>query len=144
MVQWLRLQVPSAVGLGKHWLLLAMSLSLLDCSLPASSVHGISQARILEQVGISFPRGPSQTRDQSLLHWQVDSLLLSHLGSPFLTSQQPGNFPRSSPHLYWVGQNICSSFLLSWLSLTSLLVSQSCPTLYNPCMDCNLPGFSVH
>ena len=31
----------------------------MDCSLPASSVHGISQARILEWVAISFPRGPS-------------------------------------------------------------------------------------
>ena len=31
----------------------------MDCSLPASSVHGISQARILGWVAISFPRGPS-------------------------------------------------------------------------------------
>ena len=28
-----------------------------DCSLPGSSVHGISQVRTLEQVAISFPRG---------------------------------------------------------------------------------------
>ena len=32
---------------------------LLDCSLPVSSVHGISQARILEWVAISFSRGSS-------------------------------------------------------------------------------------
>ena len=32
----------------------------VDCSLPGSSVHGISQARILEQVSISFSRGSSQ------------------------------------------------------------------------------------
>ena len=36
-----------------------------DCSLPHSSVHGIFQARILECC--------------HLLHWQVDSLPLSHL-----------------------------------------------------------------
>ena len=36
-----------------------------DCSLPGSSVHGISQARILEWVAISFSRGSSQPRDQT-------------------------------------------------------------------------------
>ena len=36
-----------------------------DCSLPGSSVHGISQARILERVSISFFRGSSQPRDQT-------------------------------------------------------------------------------
>ena len=36
-----------------------------DCSLPGSFVHGISQARILEQVAISFSRGPSWSRDQT-------------------------------------------------------------------------------
>ena len=34
-----------------------------DCSLPGSSVHGIFQARILEWVAISFPRGSSWIRD---------------------------------------------------------------------------------
>ena len=70
----------------------AQSLSVvsdsLDCSLPGSSVHGIFQARILEQVVISYSRGSSQPRDGNphllcLLHWQADSLPLSHLGSPF-------------------------------------------------------------
>ena len=36
-----------------------------DCSLPGSSVHGISQARILEWVGISYSKGSSQPRDQT-------------------------------------------------------------------------------
>ena len=57
----------------------------MDCSPPGFSVHEISQARILEQIAISFSRGFSQLRDGScvlhLLHWQVDSLLLSHLRS---------------------------------------------------------------
>jgi len=35
----------------------------MDCSPSGSSVHGISQARILEQVAISFSRGSSQPRD---------------------------------------------------------------------------------
>ena len=36
-----------------------------DCSLLGSSVHGISQARILEWVAIAFCRGSSQPRDQT-------------------------------------------------------------------------------
>ena len=34
-----------------------------NCSLPSSSIHGLSQARILEWVAISFSRGSSQSRD---------------------------------------------------------------------------------
>ena len=36
---------------------------LMDCSLPGSSIHGISQARILEQLAISYSRGSSHPRD---------------------------------------------------------------------------------
>ena len=36
----------------------------IDCSLPGSSVHGISQARIPEQIVIFFSRGSSQPRDR--------------------------------------------------------------------------------
>ena len=59
----------------------------MDCSPPGSSVHQISQARIQEWVAISFSRGSSWPRDWThsllrLLHWQADSLPLSHLGNP--------------------------------------------------------------
>ena len=37
----------------------------MDCSLPASSTHGIFQARILEWVAISFSRGSSRPRDRT-------------------------------------------------------------------------------
>ena len=36
----------------------------MDCRPSGSSVHGISQARILEWVAMSFSRGSSQPRDQ--------------------------------------------------------------------------------
>ena len=55
----------------------------MDCSPPASSVHGISQARILEWVVISFSRGSSRPRiELSCLvfpAWQADSLPLCHV-----------------------------------------------------------------
>ena len=37
----------------------------MDSSLPGFSVFGISQARILEWLAISLPRGPSQRRDRT-------------------------------------------------------------------------------
>ena len=37
----------------------------MDCSLPCSSLHGIFQARVLEQVATSFSRGSSQPRDRT-------------------------------------------------------------------------------
>ena len=49
-----------------------------------SSAHGISQTRILEWVAISFSRGSSQGLNLHLLHWQADSLLLSHQGNPYV------------------------------------------------------------
>ena len=53
----------------------------MDCS-PPDSVHGISQARILEWVAISS-RGSSWPRDQTHISaWQGGSLPLSHLRSP--------------------------------------------------------------
>ena len=55
----------------------------MDCSPQGSSVHGISHARILQWVVISFTRGSSWPRDQTCISsWQADSLPLSHLGSP--------------------------------------------------------------
>ena len=55
----------------------------MDCSLRGCSVHGISQARVLEWVALSFSRGSSQPRDWT----QVSHITgrrfyhLSHQGS---------------------------------------------------------------
>ena len=37
----------------------------MDCSLPGPSVHGLSRARTLAWVAISFSRGPSLPRDRT-------------------------------------------------------------------------------
>ena len=57
------------------------------CSPPVSSVHGISQARILEWVAISFSRGSSQPRNWTcvscvscICRWSLYGWC--HLGSP--------------------------------------------------------------
>ena len=61
------------------------SATLMDCGPSHSSVHEIFQGGIREWVAISSSRGSSSPRDLNpcflcLLHWQADSLPLSHLG----------------------------------------------------------------
>ena len=59
----------------------------MDCSLPSSSVHGLLQAKntgvgchfLLQEIFLTQGLKPSLL---NLLHWQVDSLPLCHLGSP--------------------------------------------------------------
>ena len=62
----------------------------MDCSLPNSSVHGILQARILEWVATPSSRESSspgiKLRYPVSPALQVDSLLLSHQGSPILVA----------------------------------------------------------
>ena len=53
----------------------------MDCSLPGSSVHGVSQARTREWVAISFCRGSSPPRDR---------ICISCIAGRFFTTEQPG------------------------------------------------------
>ena len=50
---------------------------LLDCSSPGSSVYGISQARILEWVGIPFSRGSSRPRGPTQVSY-IDRQIFYH------------------------------------------------------------------
>ena len=52
-----------------------------NCSLPVFSVHGISQARILDWVAMSFSRGSS---------WPRDRTLIAFLAGRFFTTEPPG------------------------------------------------------
>ena len=61
----------------------------LDHSPPGSSVHRISQARILEWVAISSFRGSSPPRDRTLI---------SCLAGRFFTTEPPGSSQLSYPH----------------------------------------------
>ena len=62
----------------------------MDCSLPGTSVHKISQARILVCVAISFSRRSFQPRDRTwvLPHCRQMLYCLSHQGSPRHTQNQ--------------------------------------------------------
>ena len=57
----------------------------MDCGPPVSSAHGILQARTLEWVAFPSPGDlPKPGTNLCLLHWQADSLLLSHRGNPLI------------------------------------------------------------
>ena len=88
--------------------------NLMDCSPPGSSVHWISQARILEWVATSSSRGSSHagTKPMYLPHLLHCRVPLSHNGSPNL------------------------AYCCCWS------VAQLCLTLFDP-TDCSTPGLSV-
>ena len=110
------------------------SCNTTDCTLLGSSVHGVSQGRILEWVAISFSRVSSWPRDQtrvsrvagSLLHCRRILYNLSHPGSPFIY-KYGGEY-----QLY----NIDAAAATAAKSL------ESCPTLCDP-IDGSPPGSPV-
>ena len=58
--------------------------NLMDCNLPGSSVHGISQARILEWATLSYSRGSSQCRNSTHIS------CVSCIEGEFFTIEPPG------------------------------------------------------
>ena len=95
----------------------------MDCSPPGSSAHGISKARILEWVAVSFSTGSSRLRDQTPISCLEHPLLF--LENFLLTPWDP---PRVSPalgSLSWSPTggasclSMCSHCVLVCLSLSS-------------------------
>ena len=101
---------------------------LMGCSLPDSSFHGISQARILEWVAISnwvggnLPHPGIELDLLHLLHWQAGSLSLVPPEKTLLRLQHSLNW------------TIDSTWVSKWVKVT-----QTCPTLCDP-MDYTLRG----
>ena len=106
-----------------HHSVMSRSCGPMDCSPPSSSVHGISQVRILEWVAISFSRESSRPRDQAHV---------SCIAGKFFTTAPQGN-----PRMCICETKMYVNYCVHAKSL------QSCPTLCSP-MDCSLPGSSVH
>ena len=66
----------------------------MDCSPPGLSVHGISQARILEWVAVSFFGGSSRPRDQTQVSCIGRQIPAEPAGSP-VNSVTHRQLPRS-------------------------------------------------
>ena len=66
----------------------------IDCSPLGSSVHGISQSRILKRVAISSSRGPFRLRDQTRISCLAGGLLSTESpGKPFQDPYQNNKVP---------------------------------------------------
>ena len=120
----------------------------VDCSPPGSSVHGISQGRILEWVAFPSSRGSSPPRDQTQVsnvscHACMHALAKSLQSCPTLCDPTDSSPPGSSV------PGILQARILQWVAISfsnpcmHAKLLQSCPTLCNP-MDSSPPGSSVH
>ena len=117
----------------------------MTCSMPGSSVHGISQERILEWVAISFSRGSSQPRDcthvsctvRQILYYSVQfrcSVVSNSLqphglyhASPLCPSPTPRVYSNSCSLSQWCHPTISSSVLPFSFCLQSFPASGSFP-----------------
>ena len=85
----------------------------MDYSPPGSSLHGISQARILEWVASSFSRRSSRSRDWPLVSY------VSALAGGFFTGEPPGD-PISHPNPISY-QLLSSADFMSWIPVWFIL-----------------------
>ena len=112
----------------------------MDRSLPGSSVHGISQASILEWLPFPFPE---DFPDPGI---EPRSPVSPALAGGSFTTEPPGK-PIDGMYLTIINSIEFSPSIHRELvpgpTTVCVLVSQSCPTLCNP-MDCSLPGSSIH
>ena len=72
----------------------------MGCSQPGSSIHGISQVRVLEWVAISFSRGFSQPRDPA--QCRIESPALQADPLPLSQKVYEGPLEQGHPELSWL------------------------------------------
>ena len=101
----------------------------MDCSPPASYIHGVLQARILEQTVRPSFRRSSQPRDHTCVSYLSCISKQGFFGFLFVC-------------LFWLFF-VCLFVFLPLEEVKWSEVAQSCLTLCDP-MDCSLPGSSVH
>ena len=93
----------------------------MNCSRPDSSVHGISQARILERVALSFSRR-SQPKNQTHISYLASRFFTTEpLGKPTETLKTPWSCQQPYPFETWQKKE-CRTFtaliLITFPSLT--------------------------
>ena len=107
----------------------------MDCSLPSSSVHGISQARIIEWVAISLFRGSSWPKDWTrvscLGRWILSHIVVAEL-FPTLLSHELQHARPPCPSLF---PGVCSNScpLSQWCNPAiscSVIPLSSCPQFF--------------
>ena len=94
----------------------------MDCSPPGSSVHGISQARILEWMAISFSRESA---------WARDWTHISCIAGRFFTAEEPSLLRYSTfliVHSSWTWRHLfcCAYFLRKDCIYFSVFSQENC------------------
>ena len=88
----------------------------MDDSLPVSSVHGISQARILERVDTYSSRGSSRPRDQTPVSCTAGAFFTAEpLGKPTVISALGSEFGLSALAKCSLSTCVLSHFMSSSL-----------------------------
>ena len=84
----------------------------MDCKLPSSSVHGTSQARILEGIAVSFSSECSWPRDQTWVSYIA--------GSPELHTDSLLTEPPEKPLIYakYTSVKILQAGVLEWVAMS--------------------------
>ena len=111
----------------------------MDCSPPGSSVRGISKARILEWVAISFSRGSSSPRD-----WTCISCLGRRILDHWSTREAPlkdKGVQKENPHPHWQLVSQKMQFLFNILPHQDL-VPFLLPDAY-ACLSCLFCSFWI-
>ena len=102
----------------------------MDYSPPTSSVPGISRARILEWVAITFSRGSSQPKDQT---W------LSYITGRFFTISAT-NYCTNDP-VQGYRQNTSNSVFNSMRNKMSIFITKKLIHIILPSLVCELNGY---
>ena len=93
----------------------------MDCSPPGSSAHGVFQGRILEWFAICSGIFLTQRLNPPLLrllHWQAESLPLSHLGKPHVWVVARSFLSQMTPE-HWIAFWTAAAIFMYWCMFRS-------------------------
>ena len=103
---WGLLIILNCLLAGVHSHILLTLCNPMNCSPPASSVHGISQARILEWIAVFSSRGSSWHRDRTHIS------CVSYIAGVFLTTWAIGGNLGGMVNLFtWTSIQVVAPFL---------------------------------
>ena len=84
----------------------------MTCSPPGSSVHGISQARILEWVVVSFSTGSSWPRDQTQICLAGELFTTEPPGKSLLGTKTENSIMQDIPNMIIIDRSTETSFYM--------------------------------
>ena len=112
----------------------------MNCSRPDSSVHGISQARILERVAMSFSRR-SQPKNQTHISYLASKFFTTEpLGKPIETLKTPWSCQQPYPFETWQKKECRTFTALILITFPALTI---CAQWFSPVWLCSHMDYSL-